>query len=124
MSNDPIGPAKCPITGLPFFMNIEHPELGMIATYGGPFDSYTIPTADDDDEGCFRSERYDHDVGGWIEGGEPWPLHQMKADDFIDHYEWRDALRDVVKGNGHVPMAEIERLRKLIGSPTSGSGDA
>src|SRR5580698_6926788 len=61
--NEPIGPEKCPITGLPFFMNIEHPELGMIATYGGPFDSYTIPTADDDDEGCFRSERYDHEMG-------------------------------------------------------------
>lgn len=88
--NEPRGPDKCPITGLPFFMNIEHPELGMIATYGGPFDSYTIPAADDDDEGCFRSERYDHDMGGWVEGGEPWPIHRLTADEFVEHYEWRD----------------------------------
>jgi hypothetical protein len=92
--NEPIGPAKCPITGLPFFMNIYHPELGMIATYGGPFDSYTIPTADDDDEGCFRSERFDHDFGDWIEGGEPWPIHQVTAHEFVEHYNWRDQRDD------------------------------
>lgn len=122
--NEPIGPNKCPITDLPFFMNIEHPELGMIATYGGPFDSYTIPTADDDDEGCFRSERYDHDMGGWVEGGEPWPLHQLTADQFIEHYDWRDALQDVVKGGGHVPLAEIERIRKMIAPQSDAKGES
>lgn len=61
--------AQCPISGLKFFANVEHPELGMVATYGGPFDSYTIPHLDEDDE--LRRERYDWDADHWVEGGEP-----------------------------------------------------
>jgi hypothetical protein len=60
---------KCPITHRPFFMNIEHPELGLVPTFGGPFDSYTIPETDEDGE--LRCQRYDHDAGEWVEGGEP-----------------------------------------------------
>jgi hypothetical protein len=64
----PIGPDTCPITGRPFFMNLEHPDEGMVATYGGPFDSYTIPAyAEQDAE--LRCERYDHDADHWVEGG-------------------------------------------------------
>ncbi|ECI0429696.1 ead/Ea22-like family protein [Salmonella enterica subsp. enterica] len=59
-------PDVCPITGRRFFMWIEHPSLGYVPTYGGPFDSYTIPTRDSSGE--FSCERYDHDVGGWVEG--------------------------------------------------------
>ncbi|MDG1643516.1 hypothetical protein [Klebsiella huaxiensis] len=59
-------PDVCPITGRGFFMWIEHPELGYVPTYGGPYDSYTIPTRDSDGE--FSCERYDHDVGGWVDG--------------------------------------------------------
>lgn len=59
-------PDVCPITGRRFFMWIEHPELGYVPTYGGPYDSYTIPTRDSDGE--FSCERYDHDVGGWVDG--------------------------------------------------------
>lgn len=59
-------PDVCPITGRKFFMWIEHPELGYVPTYGGPYDSYTIPTRDSDGE--FSCERYDHDVGGWVDG--------------------------------------------------------
>lgn len=58
----------CPITGLRFFMVIQHPSLGWVATYGGPFDSYTTPTRDDD--GGWSRERYDHDEGGWVDGCE------------------------------------------------------
>lgn len=47
-------------------MWIEHETLGYVPTYGGPFDSYTIPTRDSSGE--FSCERYDHDVGGWVEG--------------------------------------------------------
>lgn len=61
--------ASCPITHRPFFMNLEHPEMGEVPTFGGPFDSYTIPEVDDD--GDLRCERYDHDAGSWIEGGVP-----------------------------------------------------
>lgn len=59
----------CPITRRPWFMDIEHPELGEVPTYGGPFDSYTVPEVDDD--GDLRCERYDHDAGAWVEGGDP-----------------------------------------------------
>ncbi|EHD1168269.1 hypothetical protein JR758_002438 [Escherichia coli] len=58
-------PDICPITGRAFFMWIEHPKLGNVPTYGGPLDSYTIPTRDSDGE--FSCERYDHDFGGWVE---------------------------------------------------------
>ena len=59
---------NCPITDLKFFTNVEHPELGTVATYGGPFNSYTIPCLDEDGE--LRRERYDWDADHWIEGGE------------------------------------------------------
>ncbi|WP_241181894.1 hypothetical protein [Klebsiella grimontii] len=59
-------PDVCPITGRRFFLWIEHPELGYVPTYGGPYDSYTIPTRDSDGE--FSCERYDHDFGGWVDG--------------------------------------------------------
>lgn len=59
-------PEVCPVTGRQFFMWIEHPDLGYVPTYGGPFDSYTIPTRGSDGE--FSRERYDHDFGGWREG--------------------------------------------------------
>ena len=70
-------PDVCPITLLPFFMWIHHPGYGWLPTYGGPFNSYTIP---EPDFGCrggnerydlkyFRM-RYDHDLGGWHDGVE------------------------------------------------------
>lgn len=64
-----LGRPPCPITRRPWFMDLDHPELGLVATFGGPFDSYTIPEVDDD--GALRCERYDHDAGDWVEGGEP-----------------------------------------------------
>ncbi|WP_256658233.1 hypothetical protein [Pseudomonas sp. DG56-2] len=56
-------PDKCPVTGRQFFMWIEHPDDGMVPTYGGPFDSYTIPVRDGDEGFC--CERFDHDLGNW-----------------------------------------------------------
>ena len=65
-------PDRCPITLLPFFMWIEHPEFGWVPTYGGPFDSYTIP--EPDIEGAAGKQRidieyyryrFDHDEGWW-----------------------------------------------------------
>ena len=65
LTNERWCPTVCPITGRPFFMWIEHYESGrMVPTYGGPFDSYTIPIKGDDGE--FVCERYDHDEGGWL----------------------------------------------------------
>lgn len=61
-------PAKCPFTGLDFFMEIEHPDYGLLPTYGGPFDSYTIPRrCDDSGDQQFERLRYDHDEGYWKE---------------------------------------------------------
>lgn len=59
-------PERCPITGLPYFMEMEL-DGEMVPTYGGPFDSYTIPTKDEHDEdGGYIRERYDHDEGAWV----------------------------------------------------------
>lgn len=56
-------PEYCPVTGLPFFMAIEHPDYGCwFATYGGPYDSYTIPIRDKK-TGEFERMRFDHDEG-------------------------------------------------------------
>ncbi|ENZ78028.1 MULTISPECIES: hypothetical protein [Ralstonia] len=65
-------PAKCPITGRDFFMVLEHPDFGLVPTYGGPFDSYMIPEMEGkpDEEFHERSlfvHRYDHDRGEWVD---------------------------------------------------------
>ena len=61
----PYAPNHCPITGEKFWGNIEHPSMGMIATYGGPFDTYTIPTKTE--EGELRRERFCQDRGAWVD---------------------------------------------------------
>ena len=63
---------RCPFTKRQYFMHLDHPELGRVATYGGPFDSYTVPIPDEDM--TLRCERYDHDAGAWVDGGEPTDL--------------------------------------------------
>uniref|UniRef100_A8GLN7 Uncharacterized protein n=1 Tax=Serratia proteamaculans (strain 568) TaxID=399741 RepID=A8GLN7_SERP5 len=52
-----------PITGRAFFMWIAHPTKGMVPTYGGPYDSYTL--AERDTDSGYFVERYDHDDGRW-----------------------------------------------------------
>lgn len=93
---------RCPFTKRPYFMHIDHPELGRVPTYGGPFDSYTIPTPDDDGERTLRVERYDHDAGDWIEGGEPLRLHVVTDQEFS---RLCSALPPPVSHSG-----EVERL--------------
>ena len=66
-------------------MTLDHPELGSVPTYGGPYDSYTIPAPEGEPtdpwhERELRSERYDHDAGWWVEGGEPVPLRIVHED--------------------------------------------
>ena len=93
--------AVCPITKRPFFMDIEHPTIGVVATYGGPFDSYTIPEPDED--GCFRSERYDHDAGDWMEGGNPEPLMLVHDDEYNDLYDRANNTHPARSGGAAVP---------------------
>lgn len=71
-------PDRCPITQLPFFMWIHHPDLGLVPTYGGPYDSYTIPVVDEIPAGGadfheleFTRHRFDHDEGAWVESEDP-----------------------------------------------------
>jgi hypothetical protein len=63
----PVGPDVCPFTGRKFWGNIEHPELGVVATYGGPFDTYTLPQRDADDP-SYYVYRFDQDAGAWVDG--------------------------------------------------------
>ena len=77
-------PEVCPVTGRKFFMWIYHPDLGHVPTYGGPFDSYTIPVADSCGE--LYCEHFDHDFGGWREG-ESIDLHIVSGDDMCNELE-------------------------------------
>lgn len=69
-------PDRCPITLRQFFMWMDHPKLGAVPTYGGPYDSYTIPEPDLEEvepgtpihDITFSCHRYDHDEGGWVDG--------------------------------------------------------
>lgn len=65
MKSNPWHPSFCPITGRKFFMWIEHPTIGMVPTFGGPYDSYTLPERDDD--GSYSVHRFDHDEGAWVD---------------------------------------------------------
>ena len=56
-------PECCPVTQLPFFMWITHPDDGWVPTYGGPYDSYTIPALKD---GSYLRQKFDHDEGCWL----------------------------------------------------------
>ncbi len=85
-------PDVCPITGRKFFMWIEHPELGYVPTYGGPLDSYTIPTRDSDGE--FSCERYDHDFGGWVDG-ECVGLYVIDEDEICRVYELEQSVTEL-----------------------------
>lgn len=59
----PWRPDQCPVTGRKFFMWVRHWERGVVPTYGGPYDSFTL--AERDEHGTFWCERYDHDEGVW-----------------------------------------------------------
>jgi hypothetical protein len=98
-------------------MVIEHPRLGMVATYGGPCDSFTVPEPDED--GSMRSERYDHDVGGWTEGGEPEPfelLTEREYNDLHDRAQARPAAPTGVPGSAS-EMSEVWVVQDETGLP-------
>lgn len=56
----------CPITGLPFFMRIKNENGDFVNTYGGPFDSYTIPIQDETCKTEYIRQRFCHDRGEWV----------------------------------------------------------
>jgi hypothetical protein len=112
-------PKACPITGRPFFMVVEHPERGSVATYGGPLDSYTIPEVDDD--GQLRVERYDHDRGEWIEGGEPEQLFVVPEDEYNELLSARSEREAARAHECGLREALIEWRKHHPKCPTCGS---
>lgn len=107
-------PEFCPVTKRPFFMWIEHPGGGMVPTYGGPYDSYTIPVVDSDGE--FSCERYDHDEGAWVDGV---CLSERLIDDqmhFHDDADLREIRAQAVDDTG-------DRIRLVISEFPESSHD-
>lgn len=75
-----------PITGDPFFCLMradpgQGAPQGWVATFGGPFDSYTLCQRDDD--GTFMRFRFDHDMGAAREW-ETFSVYLLAEDDLTD----------------------------------------
>ncbi|WP_401742037.1 hypothetical protein [Stenotrophomonas geniculata] len=139
----PAGHAECPVTGLPFYDNMEHPERGLIAMYGGPLDVYSVPVLQDND-GELRRERYDLDADCWVEGGEPLgyfyreqqpdaarqpvgepAMYQVRPRSFPAGEGWREVSKRQFDDRGDFPgypEAEWER-RALYAAPPAQAVD-
>lgn len=107
----------CPFTKRPYFMHLEHEELGRVPTYGGPFDSYTIPAPDDD--GHMRCERYDHDAGNWVDGGEPTGLlviseRQLSRLTQPPLPDYRTAMKQAEDDDGIDSLTLVRVLQKKV----------
>lgn len=106
-----------PITRYPLFMWINHPELGYVPTYGGPYDSYTLTERDENGE--FYRHRYDHDRGGWVEDEyvglivvEDWlPKDQVELDKYVQDNPTAE-LQERRKADNQEPASERERIRR------------
>ncbi|HHR3735673.1 TPA: ead/Ea22-like family protein [Salmonella enterica] len=114
-------PEVCPVTGRQFFMWIEHPALGYVPTYGGPFDSYTIPTRDSDGE--FSCERYDHDFGGWREG-ECIGLYLTDDDEQCRVHELEQHIAELESKNGNLRTIAHEQNELAIRANLDSNNDA
>lgn len=97
---------KCPITRRELFMVIDGN-----ATYGGPFDSYTIPYMEGEPNEQWHErdlvvERFDHDAGTWADD-ETIPFRIVSEEHLFDLEE------QIEKANQRVIDADdmIERLR-------------
>lgn len=106
-------PDVCPITGRNFFMWINHPKHGYVPTYGGPFDSYTIPVRDSDGE--FSCERYDHDLGNWREG-ECVGLYLIDDDEQCRVYELEQRIAELEAREVTLPPLNDD-LIAILGRP-------
>lgn len=114
-------PDVCPITGRMFFMWIEHETLGYVPTYGGPFDSYTIPTRDSSGE--YSCERYDHDFGGWREG-ECIGVYLTDDDEQCRVYELEQHIAELESKNGNLRTIAHEQNGLAIRANLDSINDA
>ena len=93
---EPWCPDRCPITLRPFFMWVWHPDYGPVPTYGGPYDSYTIPAVSEPlDPDLELHERqlvchhFDHDEGEWVDDFDPY-IRLISDDDLSQLLEDND----------------------------------
>lgn len=112
------GLLKCPITGRPYFMTLKHPVLGMVETFGGPYDSYTVPVLEGEPTDAWhdremRCERYDHDEGSWVEGGEPVPLRIINEDVLFELEAAAETPPSALDQQAVRDAADAERYRWL-----------
>lgn len=105
-------PDVCPVTGRKFFMWIEHETLGYVPTYGGPFDSYTIPLRDSNGE--FSCERYDHDFGGWV-GGEFIGLHLIDDEEQCRVCELEERIAELEARTVNLPKRSVGEVMHMSG---------
>ncbi|HAK5853133.1 ead/Ea22-like family protein [Salmonella enterica] len=105
-------PDVCPVTGRQFFMWIEHETLGYVPTYGGPLDSYTIPTRDSSGE--FSCERYDHDLGGWV-GGELIGLYLIDDDEQCRVCELEEHMAELEARVVNLPKRSVGEVMHMSG---------
>ncbi|ADP15360.1 hypothetical protein [Achromobacter xylosoxidans] len=120
-AQEDLAPPKCPITGRPFFMALEHPELGMVPTYGGPYDSYTIPhLGGKPDQPWHEREllvyRYDHDLGGWItDEAEVIPLRIVHEDVLHGLEDAAPQASEAVRDAGIAASEDVdEKMREVL----------
>lgn len=114
-------PERCPITGLPFFGMEKHPVRGWVPTYGGPFNTYTIPAQDD--AGEWYREWYDHDIGAWrdtecVEVDEPQQEQGLSAEarivlDWLRRDEDAVLFREILAHTAQ--QARQEERQRVVG---------
>jgi len=87
-------------------MWIEHWKTGQaVPTYGGRFDSYTIPVKDE--HGTLSCERFDHDAGEWMTEGMGWcDLGLKLADDQAFVVESSNPRYDEIRDFAEAPAAD------------------
>ncbi|ANJ76544.1 hypothetical protein PQH03_28335 [Ralstonia insidiosa] len=119
-------PSKCPITRRDFFMVLEHPELGLLPTYGGPLDSYTIPEMEGEPteelhERSLFVHRYDHDRGEWVDDEsinlrviEESVLHELQQTAPISCCKGHEANAAATSESIPAQRANAEALQKLF----------
>lgn len=99
-------PDKCPITRRDFFMEIDG-----VPTYGGPYDSYTIPEMLGTPEQPWHERelfvrRFDHDEGRWVDDEviSQRVIHDGVLDELLDLKE-QQADQSGVAQQGGEPCA-------------------
>ncbi|WP_323950113.1 hypothetical protein [Aeromonas caviae] len=130
-------PDKCPITRRDFFMEIDG-----VPTYGGPYDSYTIPEMLGTPEQPWHERelfvrRFDHDEGRWVDDGviSQRVIHDGVLDELLDLKEQQADQSGVAPQGGEQlnknpaatagqPAPTLNKQPSLTGQVLAGMGAA